>query len=341
MKIAIHHSEASHSFSGRWIDYCKKNHIEYKLVNAYDSDIIQQLEGYDIFMWHHYQASYKDVLFAKQLLFSLEMAGKRVFPDWRTVWHFDDKVGQKYLLEAIGAPFVPSYVFYTKKDAYEWISKVHFPKVFKLRGGAGSANVRLAHGRSEARRLVNKAFGSGFPQYNKWGTLKERYKKWRNGKDTFKGVCASIYRFLNPPIFARMHAPEKGYAYFQDFIPNNTFDIRVCVIGNKAFALKRLTREGDFRASGSGEIIYDKDQIDERCVKVAFEVNRKIKSQSIAYDFVFDKNNIPIIVEISYGYAAPAYDFCTGYWTSDMVWHNGSQFDFCGWMIEDLMESYE
>ena len=42
MKIAIHHS--SGSFSDRWIEYCKREGIEYKIVNAYDSDIVKQVE---------------------------------------------------------------------------------------------------------------------------------------------------------------------------------------------------------------------------------------------------------------------------------------------------------
>jgi glutathione synthase/RimK-type ligase-like ATP-grasp enzyme len=134
-----------------------------------------------------------------------------------------------------------------------------------------------------------------------------------------------------------MHSREKGYVYFQDFIPNNTFDIRICVVDNKAFALKRMCRENDFRASGGGRIIYDKNQIDERCVKIAFDVNDKLKTQSIAFDFVFDENNNPLIVEISYGYSANAYDICEGYWTKDMQWHEGKNFDFCGWMVESLI----
>ncbi len=334
MKIAIHKSGG---FSDRWIEYCKKKHIDYKIVNAYDTDIVKQLTDCDAFMWHHYHADYRDVLFAKQLLYSLQMAGKVVFPDFNTGWHFDDKVGQKYLLEAIGAPLVPSYVFYTKKEALAWIGKTDFPKVFKLRGGAGAANVKLAHTKQEARKLVKKAFGKGFPQYSAIDNLKERWRKYRLGKTDVKDVLKGVVRFLYKPDFVKMHAPEKGYVYFQDFIPNNAFDIRICVVGDKAFALKRLTRDGDFRASGSGNIVYDKNQIDKQCVRIAFDVNRKIQSQSIAFDFVFDENKQPLIVEISYGYAVKAYDLCEGYWTSDMQWHEGSHFDFCGWMVEDVI----
>jgi len=141
MKIAIHHSPGS--FSERWISYCKKNNIDYKLVNAYDNDIIQQVDDCEAFMWHHNHMRYKDNITAKRILFALEHAGIKIFPNFNTGWHFDDKVAQKYLLEAIDAPLVPSYVFYDKQQALEWANKTTYPKVFKLKGGSGSSNVKL------------------------------------------------------------------------------------------------------------------------------------------------------------------------------------------------------
>ena len=60
------------------------------------------------------------------------------FPNFKTVWHFDDKLGQKYLFESIKAPLVTSYAFLYKAGALLWANKASFPKVFKLRGGAGS-----------------------------------------------------------------------------------------------------------------------------------------------------------------------------------------------------------
>lgn len=337
MKIAIHHTPGT--FSDRWISYCEEKGIPYKIVDTYSSDIVKQVEDCDAFMWHHHHANYKDALFAKQLLYSLQIAGKKVFPDFNTGWHFDDKVGQKYLLEAIGAPLVPSYVFYTKKEALYWIEKTTFPKIFKLRGGAGASNVKLARTKNDARKFVNRAFGKGFPQFGRMTYLKERYKKWRNGKDSLMGVCKGIYRLFVPTKFSKMHSREKGYAYFQDFVPDNKFDIRIVVIGNnKAFGLKRMVRKDDFRASGSGSIIYDKSGIDERCVKIAFDVAKNLKAQSLALDFVFGKDNNPLIVEISYGYSIKAYYKCEGYWTDDMEWHEGKGFDIEGWMLENLIQ---
>ena len=92
MKIGIHHRNSVGFFSERWIEYCEKNNISYKLVNAYSNDIVEQLSDCDAFMWHHSNYDYRDALFANKLLFSLQQSGKKVFPNFNTTWHFDDKV---------------------------------------------------------------------------------------------------------------------------------------------------------------------------------------------------------------------------------------------------------
>lgn len=334
MKIAIHHTPGT--FSDRWIEYCKEKSIPYKIVNAYNSDIVKQVEDCDAFMWHHHHGNYMDVLFAKQLLYSLQIAGKRVFPDFNTGWHFDDKVGQKYLLESIGAPLVPSYVFYTKKEALDWIEHTQFPKVFKLRGGAGASNVKLIRTKREAKKLINKAFGKGFPQFGRTAYLKERYRKWRNGKDSFLGVCKGIYRLFVPTEFSMMHGREKGYVYFQEFIPDNSFDVRLIVIGaRRAYGMKRLVRKNDFRASGSGQFVYD--EIDNKTLDIAFSVAEKLKLQSVAFDFVYDADKNPLIIEMSYGFGTKGSNMCKGYWDRELIWHEES-FLSMDWMVENLIK---
>lgn len=338
MKIAIH-KEYKSSITERWISYCNDKNIDYKLVNAYSNNIMSELNDCNVFMWHHHQSNYKDLIFAKQLLYSLELSGKKVFPNYYTTWHFDDKLGQKYLLEAIDAPFVPTHVFYTKKDATHWVNKVDFPKVFKLRGGAGAINVQLVNTRNEAVHLIQKAFSKGFKQYDWKAQYKEALRKYKSGTASLKDILRPYYyrikRHSNE--LTKFRGNEKGYVYFQDFLPNNEFDIRVIVISNRAFAIKRMVRKDDFRASGSGNIKYERKEFDERCVEIAFMVNGKIKSQCIAYDFIYDEENNPLIIEISYGFAASVYDKCTGYWDEDMNWHKGS-INPCGWIIEDLLK---
>jgi hypothetical protein len=206
-----------------------------------------------------------------------------------------------------------------------------------LRGGAGSANVKLVKTKKQAIRLVKQAFGRGFPQFDRWNDFMERLRRYRERRGSLWSVCKGVGRLFIITEFAKMHGREKGYAYFQDFIPGNAFDIRIIVIGEKAFAFKRFVRKNDFRASGGGNFAYRKEEIDERCVRIAFELNEKINSQSIAYDFVFDEQNTPLIVEISYGFIKEVYDRCEGYWDRELNWHEGENFDFCGWMVENLI----
>ena len=334
MKIAIHKSG---EFVERWIAYCEANRIQYKIINCYDNDIIEQLDDCDALMWHHFHASHKDVKFAKQLLFSLEQAGKIVFPNFNTAWHFDDKVGQKYLLEAIKAPMVPSYVFYSKKDALKWAESASFPKVFKLRGGAGSSNVRLVQTQKIAKKLIYKAFGRGFAQYDKLGNLKDRWRKYRQGKTTLFDVLKGCVRIFHTTDFARMVGNEKGYVYFQDFVPNNHTDYRIKIVNGYCWGFQRKVRDKDFRASGSGELIYDNSQIPLEMIKTAFTVNKKLKLQSVAFDFLM-QNSLPLIIEMSYGFGFDNEQMQHGYWDADLIWHEGNINPF-GWMIEIFLRN--
>ena len=322
MKIAIHDNPGS--FSDRWINYCQENKIDFKKVNCYDTDIISQLDGCVGLMWHWNQNDYKAALFARQLTKSLEHKGIKVFPDTNTSWHFDDKVGQKYLLEAIGAPLVKSYVFYSPQEALDWIEKTSFPKVFKLRGGAGSINVSLIKTKKKARHLIKKAFTIGFLPINRISSLKNRFWILQRDKNlaAVKKVIGGFGRLFIPVEIERFSHNQKGYIYFQDFITGNDFDTRLIVIGNRCIAVRRYCRKDDFRASGSGIKRYEPELFDKKNIQIAFETAKKLKSKSVAFDFIWDGNE-PKIVEVSYCFILGAfYDDCPGYWDSNLIWHD-------------------
>ncbi|MDD4309604.1 MAG: hypothetical protein PHO32_04430 [Candidatus Cloacimonetes bacterium] len=337
MKIAIHSRQGS--FSDRWISYCEEKEITFKIVNCCDSDIIEQLRDCNGLMWHWSHEDYRAQNYARQLIYSLEKDGIFVFPNFDTCWHFDDKVGQKYLFESIGAPLVPTHVFYDKAGAISWVKKTDFPMVFKLRGGAGSQNVMLVKSAHEAVKLINRAFSRGFPLVDGKAGLKQRI--WVLKRDNnFKAVVhllKGFIRLLIPAENLNLLQTQKGYIYFQDFIPNNDFDDRIVVVGDRAFAIRRRVREKDFRASGSGIFDYDPSSFNLEAVKIAFEVTKKINSQTAAFDFVYDLDNKPLIVEISYSYSVgSAYDNCPGYWDSELIWHE-SKVNPQYFIIEDFL----
>lgn len=336
MKIGIHNSLGS--YSGRWIEYCQEHQIDYKIVNAYDSDIIQQLADCDAFMWHHHQANYKDVLFAKQLLFSLEQAGKVVFPDFCTGWHFDDKLGQKYLFEAHDIKLAPAYVFYTKEEAFAWIEKTTFPKVFKLRGGAGSANVLLAKNKRDARRFVRKSFGKGWRFFSGWRYFKEQCQFFKNGKVPFLKVVKGFGRIFILPEHAKMLPLHRGYVYFQEFIPNDGFDYRVEICRDKAIAMVRYVRRGDFRASGGHDDHFEKELIPQDVIRLAFEVAERLKLQSCALDIVRHRDAGELfVIENSFCYGVDDDEFEHGYWNKHGSFYD-ERFNGLDWMIEGVID---
>ena len=318
MRIAIH--KRAGSFSDIWIDHCIENEIPYKEVNCYDNNIIDELKGCDGLMWHWDITDYRSDLLARQLTQSLEKMNIQVFPNNNTGWHYDDKVGQKYLLEAIDAPFINSYVFFSKSDTENWLSRTSFPKVFKLRGGAGSSNVKLVKNKHVAQKLVNIAFGKGFSQTNPFKRLKERIWMLRRDKDFIaaKRLLTGIARLVLKNELEKFSHKEKGYIYFQDFIPKNDFDIRLVVVGTKCFGLRRFCRKGDFRASGSGLKDYDNTKISTECVQIAFDTTKKLDAQSVAFDFIEHHGEFKII-EISYAFTSLQFP---GYWDKNLNWHN-------------------
>lgn len=328
--IAIH--TKSGSFVPEWLSYCKEKNIRFREVDCFSHDIIEQLEGCDALLWHWPHHDYRAQLFARQLILSIEKMNILVFPNAATCWHYDDKVGQKYLLEAIKAPIIPTYVFYDKKWALDWTQKTIFPKVWKLRGGAGSQNVELVKSASAAKKIISRSFAAGWKD-SRLHPLKDRL--WHFRRDRSVKSFFDISRGIARAILPRKSDPQREYVYFQEFIPDNDCDIRIVIIGNRSFAIKRMVREGDFRASGSGAMVYDPTQIPIECVQIAFDITSSIEAQSCAFDFV-RLGEKWFVIEISYAFTADAYKKCPGYWDSSLNWHTAPVAPE-RFMIEDLL----
>lgn len=94
---------------------------------------------------------------------------------------------------------------------------------------------------------------------------------------------------------------HKGYVLFQEFLSDNAFDIRITIIGNRAFTFRRFNRPNDFRANGSGRIDWDPAYITTDALLLAYEAARILETQSLAVDILRQEGE-PVIAEISYYY---------------------------------------
>lgn len=155
-----------------------------------------------------------------------------------------------------------------------------------------------------------------------------------------RSSLSALWGIASPPEAYRYIKDEKGYVYFLDFMPGNSYDTRVVVIGGKyACAERRINRKDDFRASGSGQFSYE--NVDTQIVKTAFEVTKQLKMQSVAFDFVYDINRKPKIVEKCFGFGVKGIKHSPGYFTDDMVWHTADNIPVFEWIIEYVLTKYK
>lgn len=337
MKIGIQRLPST--FSRTFIEYCEGNNIPFKLIDVYKNDVIHQLKDCDAFIWHTNHLSKKDYQVAKRLLTAVEHSGKVCFPSIYENWHYDDKIAQKYLLEAIDAPLIPSYVFYEEQEALKWAANTSWPKVFKLTGGAGSSNVKLIHSEKEARKIIRRSFRKGHIAFNqKKYYFEESLSRYKKHKSIFR-FFKSLLHLLKPTNKNLVDHIEKDYVYFQDFMHNNDFDLRLIVVNqSRIMSMKRYNREGDFRASGSGNLHFmQKDDLEKSLLKLVLDTTIKLKMNFAAYDIVYDANGNPVIIELTYT-PAIEYEESPGYWDVNLNWVDGRVGQYAAWMVDKVIE---
>lgn len=327
LKAGIH-LEPFRQFSQRLIRYEKiltHNGIEAMRLCSSHSDFWEQVKELDLFIYYWGQWDTERQI-AKTILPIIENEiGTPCFPNQRMCWIFDDKIREYYLMKSNDYPIADSWVFWEEQPALEWAETTRLPVVFKLTGGAGSANVILIDDRGFLKKTIKGMFKKGVYSHGIQssdslapGLFKRLKRHLALSKRSL--LKQEIPYFLHCPNWI----PHKHYALFQEFLPNNAYDTRVTVIGNRAFAFRRFNRDNDFRSSGSGKIDYDVSAIDLKFIEVAFEISKKFNFQTMAYDFLYGLDGQIKFCEMSYAYVDYAVFHCPGYWDNHFNWHEGN-----------------
>ncbi|TDA95756.1 ATP-grasp domain-containing protein [Halomonas marinisediminis] len=330
--LAIH--QRDNSYSAGWIRYCIENNISYKVVDCFSNDIVEQVKDCDAVLWHFHHGKRADMSAAPRVLRALEHSGVKVFPNRNTSWYFDDKAAQKYLFDALEIPSINTHVFYDVQSAKEWLDTAQYPLVFKSSSGAGSSGVKLVNTKKKASKQAKRSIVHGVSSLNKASIFRD-VLSWSFFKNnTLKKYITTCALLILPRSFFQAPSNETGVAIFQEYIPDNDSDVRIIVIGDKAFGIRRFVRSNDFRASGSGKVSYDVSNISKETVRLSFLIADKLDSDCCAIDFIYSGDR-PRVVEVSYGFSVDAYKNCAGYWNRDLVFVTDSV-DPCGWMIENV-----
>lgn len=297
------------SYSDRWLALAADAGIQARIVDAWRPDVFEQLAGCDGFMWR-YGYRPPERLIAPRILSSVEHVLRiPVFPSWKSAWHFEDKISQYYLLKAAGLPLPNTWLFWHKDDALAFLRTASFPLVMKLANGYRSGNVRLLRSADEGSFWVEQLFGPGVWSLDPIPHSSRPRKLLRRAGAAVRALAAKT-----TPLPSLRSELQRGYFYVQEFLPGNEFDTRVTVIGNRAFAYRRMNRPNDFRASGSGRPNWDASAIDLELVRLAFLTARRLDTQSVAIDGM-RRGDARVLGEVSYTYVSWMVRDCPGHWT--------------------------
>lgn len=294
----------STSWTNQFIKCCQKNNISFEIVDCYRSDIVEILPRYSALVWHYSNFVISDMLEARNIIQVASNMGLITFPTLELNWHFDDKIAEMYALQSVNAPIPKSWVFYTVEDCLLWLEQeAKYPLVAKLRGGSGSNNVKLLHNFGEAKIYTKKMFRKGI---NPTPSIAYKaFSKIQSSKN-FAMIMSRIKKipeFLNTRRHGKMMPIEKGYCYFQEFIPNDGYDLKVVVIGDKMTFCARNVRKNDFRASGGGDCYYDRSLLTNNVIDSAFTTAKMLGMNCVGFDYVVDKvSGEGKIIEMCYGF---------------------------------------
>jgi len=330
MEIALHR-DTNHKLirADLWAEHLKAHGAEIRWVDLAAHDPFNQVKGCDGVMWY-YDGRPEDKVKAYRIMHSIELyLGIPVFPDHYASWHYDDKLSVYHMLKAADVPMPQTWVFWDKDEAKEWARKTDYPKVFKLSQGAAAYNVTKVNDTNHACRLIDRMFGHGIF----YGELEEPRVIPRNWAD-LKRFASRVERGLrfiwsgNAALIAggrRSVGLEKGFVYFQEFIPHD-FETRIYVIGDKIWASRKFSELDEIWVAGRrpGDY-YDPSKIDLRCVQMAIDICRRLKFHSMLIDFLLRRGD-PVVTDICYTVTGNGVDDkhkFPGRWDRNLNWIEG------------------
>jgi len=248
----------------RWTKLCRfldHNAFEYEIYNIHAHDWLSQAKQFDavVGIWSCDLHCLQEM---REKYWVLEhYLGKTTFPSAQHAFLYEDKRLEAYLAYLHGIPFANAHISYDRRDALELVESLDYPVVSKMVPASASVGTELVRDRKRARKIVERAFSVA-------------------GRRTHLS-----------------YARQKNYVYFQDFIPNDGFDLRAIVVGDWVFGYYRKMLAGDFRASGMN--LVEKRELPQEAMRLALKLNQVVKSPMLVVDMLRGLDGRYQVIEFS------------------------------------------
>lgn len=232
--------------------FFNNNGISFKYYDIGANDWIEKALQFDFIVWRPSSDPASQYI-AKNKIYVLNIVMKKVcYPSFHEIWTYEDKINAQYLYKINNLPEIPTFITNNIDDAINYAQKARYPIISKITCGSSSYGVEIIHNKRKAIKLIRNVFS-------------------KNGRRTY-------WKYQR----------QKDYIYFQQFIHQALFDLRVIVVGNKLLGYYRYPKRGDFRASGSG--IIEKKEIPSEALELAFKVKNIFNTNFLSTDMLFNQN---------------------------------------------------
>lgn len=193
-----------------------------------------------------------------------------LYPKWDLIYAHDNKGFQGLLAKNLGIPLV--------SQQYRIEQKVSGPQkeVLKRIGGAGSGGVSLGNA----------------PAFFYW---KAAIAELAVGRllHVVRAMCQACFKLGKYSQESWDYYRPRARYVSQKFIPGLEHDYKVLVFGSVVYVLKRRTRKGDFRASGSG--MFDFVEPDYKLLDFSLRCRVLLGSPYVSLDVIEDDSGYQVI----------------------------------------------
>ena len=245
----------------KYIRFLETNAIPYDIYSLHSVDWIERATRFDVITGIVSNEYYHLQEMRKKFYILEQYLGKKCYPSTHHMFLYENKTMEAEVSKILGIPFAPTHVFHDRQDALRCLESMRFPVISKIDPGSGSVGVEWVNSKREARQIIQRSFS-------------------RLGRSTYS-----------------LYFRQKQVVYFQEYIPNDGYDIRVEVVGNMAFGYYRRVLDGDFRASGMNQVEWG--SLPEEAVRLAWDVNRLIQSPLLVVDMVHGQDGRYYVIEFS------------------------------------------
>ena len=242
--------------------FLRSNDISYDYLDIHSSSWMEDAKKFDLLIWRPMSTPWELEEAREKIYFLERHLNKLVYPSYNEVVFYENKILQYYILKEMSFPVIETFISSDYDEVLNWIEKAEYPLVSKIKTGSASMGVLLLKDKNSANKYVEKIFRSGNPTY------------WP---------------------FQR----QKNYVFFQKYIKNRGFDLRIVVIDkDNIFGYFREVPKGDFRASGMETVV--KKELPIEAVKMAFDILNKLNFTNLSVDFLqSEQDNKFYIIEAS------------------------------------------